>query len=100
MLRGNQHRFVAGRSCLTNLFSFYDQVTKCLNAGVGVDIVYLDFRKAFDMVSHPILVNQLKGYDLDDYTVQWVANWLEGRTQSVVVDGLISTWKGVGSGVP
>ncbi|XP_059578763.1 RNA-directed DNA polymerase from mobile element jockey isoform X1 [Alligator mississippiensis] len=100
MLRGHQHGFVAGRLCLTNLVSFYDQVTKHLDTGGGVDVGYLDFRKAFDMVSHPILVNKLRGCDVDDYTVQWVANWLEGPTQRVVVDGSVSTWKGVGSGVP
>ncbi|XP_059575008.1 RNA-directed DNA polymerase from mobile element jockey isoform X1 [Alligator mississippiensis] len=100
MLRGNQHGFVAGRSCLTNLVSFYDRVMKRLDTGGGVDVIYLDFRKAFDTVSHPILVNKLRGCDLDAYTVRWVANWLEGRTQRVVVDGSVSTWKGVGSGVP
>ena len=71
MLRGNQHGFVAGRSCLTNLVSFYEQVTKHLDTGVGVDIIYLDFRKAFTTVCHPILVSKLRGCDMDDYTVWW-----------------------------
>ncbi|XP_059585868.1 uncharacterized protein LOC132251171 [Alligator mississippiensis] len=58
MLRGNQHGFIRGRSYQTNLVAFYDQVTKSLDAGVAVDVVFLDFRKAFDTVSHPILIKK------------------------------------------
>ncbi|XP_059588797.1 uncharacterized protein LOC109283246 isoform X1 [Alligator mississippiensis] len=47
-----------------------EQVTKRLDTGGGVDVVYLDFRKAFDTVSHPILVNKLRGCDMDDCTVR------------------------------
>ena len=51
MLRGNQHGFINARSCQTNLVAFYDQVTRSLDAGVAVDIVFLDFRKAFDTIT-------------------------------------------------
>ena len=61
MLRGNQHGFIRGRSCQTNLVAFYDQVTKSLDAGVTVDIVFLDFWKAFDTASHPILIKKTGG---------------------------------------
>ena len=68
--------------------------------GVAVDIVFLDFWKAFDTVSHPVLIKKLGDCGIDTYTVKWVANWLEGRTQRVVVDGSCSAWRDVGSGVP
>ena len=100
MLRGNQHRLITGRSCQTNLVAFYDQVTKSLDAGVAVDTVFLDFRRAFDTVSHPILIQKLGDCGVDTYTVKWVPNWLKGRTQRVVVDGSFLTWRDVGSGVP
>ena len=100
MLRGNQHGFIRGRSCQSNLVAFYDQVTKSLEAGVAVDIVFLDFRKAFDTLSHPILIKKLGNCAVDAYTVRWVANWLEGCTQRVVVDGSFLTWRDVGSRVP
>ena len=79
MLRGNQHGFIRSRSCQTNLVVFYDQVAKSLDAGVAVDLVFLDFWKAFDTVSHPVLIKKLGNCGVDTYTVRGVTNWLEGR---------------------
>ena len=100
MLMGNQHGFIRGRSCQTNPIAFYDQVTKALDAGVAVDVVFLDFSKAFDTVSHPILIKKLGDCGIDAYTVRWIADWLKGHIQRVVVDGSYSIWGDVGSGVP
>ena len=49
-IRPSQHGFMNGRSCLTNLISFYDKVTRLVDEGQAVDVVYLDFSKAFDTI--------------------------------------------------
>lgn len=81
-----------GRLCLTNLISFYDWVARLVDEGRAVDVVYLDFSKAFDTVSHRLLLGKLAAHGLDRYTLLWVRNWLEGHAQRVVVSGVKSSW--------
>ena len=90
-IRPSQHGFMNGRSCLTNLISFYDKVTCLVDEGQAVDVVYLDFTKAFDTVPHNILVEKLAAHGLDGCTLRWVKQWLDGRAQSVVVSGVKSS---------
>jgi len=66
----SQHGFVKGRSCLTNLISFYNQVTHLGEEGKAVDVIYLDFRKAFDTVPHSILLETLSARGLDGCTLR------------------------------
>ena len=67
------HGFRAGRSCLTNLLCFMEIVTKQVDKGLPVDVVYLDFSKAFDKVPHNRLINKIKTHGIGCF----VANWIE-----------------------
>ncbi|GAB0206786.1 mitochondrial enolase superfamily member 1, partial [Grus japonensis] len=68
--------------------------------GRAVDVVYLDFSKAFDTISHNILVSKFRKCGLDEGPVRWVENWQNGRAQRVAITGAESSWRPVSSGVP
>ncbi|CAM4394956.1 unnamed protein product [Caretta caretta] len=100
VIRNSQHGFTKGRSCLTNLIAFYDEITGSVDERKAVDVLFLDFSKAFDTVSHSILVSKLRKYGLEECTTRWVESWLDCRAQWVVINGSISSWQPVSSGVP
>ena len=65
-----------------------------------MDVVYLDFQKAFDKVPHQRFLLKLKAHGIGNDVINWIEKWLTHRRQRVIVDGEISNWKSVLSGVP
>ena len=100
LLISSQHGFLKARSCLTNMLCFLEEITKWIDVGSPVDIIYLDFQKAFDKVPHQRLLLKLKAHGIGDSITDWIEQWLTDRRQRVVVDGEVSNWKSVLSGVP
>ncbi|PKU30008.1 rna-directed dna polymerase from mobile element jockey- hypothetical protein [Limosa lapponica baueri] len=100
VIGSGQHGFTKGKSCLTNMIAFYDVITGWLDEGRAADIVYLNFSKAFDTVSHSILIGKLRKRGLEEWTVRWTENWLKDRAQRVVIRGTESSWRPVTSSAP
>ena len=84
---------------MTNPIPFYNEMTGSVDEGKAVDVIYLDFSEAFDIVSHNILVKKLLKYGLDKQTVRWIENWLNGCAQSVIISGTKSRWRPVTRGI-
>ena len=100
LINPSQHVFIKARSCLTNLLCFFEEITKLVDEGSPVDVIYLDFQKAFDKVPHQRLILKLKSHGMGNSIINWIEQWLKDRRQRVVVDGEVSSWKPVLSGVP
>ena len=100
LIKSSQHGFLAGRSCLTNLLEYLEYVTSQLDKRNPVDVIFLDFSKAFDKVPHQRLLSKLKSHGITGQCAKWIENWLTNRKQRVVLNGKQSQWSCVTSGVP
>ena len=100
LINPSQHGFLKAKSCLTNLLCFLEEITKWVDDGSPVDVIYLDFKKAFDKVPHQRLILKLKPHGMGNRIINRIEPWLTDRRQRVVVDGEVSSWKSVLSGVP
>ena len=95
-----QHGFLVGRSTLTQQLSFFDHLTKFQSNKLNCDVIYLDFTKAFDKISHNKLIQVLSHFKINFKLLNWVKNFLTNRTQQTVVEGVFSNSSPVTSGVP
>lgn len=100
LLCDNQHGFREGRSCITQLLQLLHSWYSTLEKRGSVDVIFLDFAKAFDKVSHPHLLYKLQCYGIKGKVFQWIKDYLSDRKQRVIVDGYSSDWVDVLSGVP
>ena len=96
----NQHGFRSGRSCLSQLLAHYDYILSQLEQGNNVDIIYLDFAKAFDKVDHGILLHKLRAMGIKGKLGVWIHSFLTNRYQYVAVNRSKSSKSSVISGVP
>ncbi|CAM5130961.1 unnamed protein product [Natator depressus] len=100
LLCKSQHGFCKGRSYFTNLLEFFEGVNKHVDKGNPVDIVYLDFQKAFDKVPHQRLLCKLSCHGIRGKILSWTENWLKDREQRVGINGKFSEWRRVTGSVP
>ena len=100
LITPEQHGFVPNKACVTNLLETLDIITEAIDQRFLVDLVLLDFAKAFDKVSHEKLILKLKEYGISNELVRWVREFLSNRKQRVTIGDNFSCWEDVVSGVP
>ncbi len=100
LISPNQHGFTPGKSTVTQLIECLNSWHQSLDEGKAVDVIYLDFSKAFDTVSHQKLLEKLPSYGISGKAFRWIEAFLTNRQQRVVIDGVYSPWSAVPSGVP
>jgi hypothetical protein len=92
ILHSQQHGFRAGTSCITHLLDVVHNIVKPLDCGKEIDMIYLDFSKAFDSVPHDKLIVKLQKFGITGRLLHWYNDYLLGRKQRVVVDGVSSSY--------
>ena len=95
-----QHGFVPGKSVTTNLLETLNKWSELLMHGHHVDVVYLDYSKAFDTVPHRRLLLQIRSFGIEGLALQWIEAFLSNRRQKVVANEAESGWSDVISGIP
>ena len=95
-----QHGFRKMRSCESQLLEFTNEISENLEKGKQTDVLVMDFAKAFDKVNHNLLLHKLHHYGIQGRTNRWIQAFLQGRSQTVALDGQLSDPVAVQSGVP
>ena len=90
LFSNSQFGFIGGRSTVLQLLKVLDKWTEILDNKGYVDVIYLDFMKAFDKVPHKRLLSKLKAYGIGTNIISWIADFLIGRVQKVGVNGFYS----------
>ena len=76
LIRKSQHGFKPSKSCTTNLLEFLEVATRTVDEGNNLDVVYLDFSKAFDLVPRKWLLSKLKAHGFGGPLLHWIDKWL------------------------
>ena len=101
LVTDSQHSFRSGRSCFTQLLDHIENILKSLQENNEVDVIYLDYAKAFDKVDHEILLAKHRRLGVKGKLLKWIKNFLsENRFQTVLINGKRSFLASVLSGVP
>jgi hypothetical protein len=101
LIHSSQYGFRRGLNCDYQLIHYLDAVTKLLDNGSNVDVLYLDMQKAFDKVPHSLLLKKLEAeFRIVGNVKRWLEAYLCCRRQRVRIGNVLSEWSAVTSGVP
>ena len=100
ILSPKQHGFRKGKSTQSSISALLCDVYDNINRSLPTFLVFLDMKKAFDIVSHSIILDKVKEIGLGTRTIKWFSSYLGNRTQKVNLEGVMSTEKLITYGVP
>ncbi|XP_045454348.1 uncharacterized protein LOC123663726 [Melitaea cinxia] len=100
LLMSSQHGFINKRSTESNLCEFLDIVLNAMDSGHQVDVIYTDYAKAFDKISHSLLIKKLEHIGIHGNLLRWLTSYLRDRSQAVAIKGYTSSFVPITSGVP
>ena len=95
-----QHGFRNKLSTITQLINTTTDWANTLDNKGQTDIIFFDFSKTFDKISHRFISSKLHYYGIRNHTLSWIGAFLSNRTQTTVVNGVHSSYVEVASGVP
>ena len=78
LIYSRQHGFTMGKSCLTGLIEFFYMIFEWYDQGDSLDIMYLDFSKAFDKVPYKRFISKLESYGIQRNVLRWISSELKG----------------------
>ena len=100
LIHESQSGFRQKHSCQTALVKLIDQWMTCIDQGDFVGALFVDFKKAFDLVDHSILLNKLSLYKIDQLSLKWFFSYLSCRKQTIISDNDASEYATIKTGVP
>ena len=99
-LTDNQHGFRKQHSTIHSIAQLTNYINTKMDKGQPTLAAFIDFRKAFDCVQHPILLDKLSTIGIDEKAVKWFESYLTGREQRVLANNIYSSHQTVSHGVP
>ena len=100
LLHKSQSGFRPNHSCETALIGMVSKWLESINKGSLIGTVMIDFKKAFDLVDHSVLLKKLEHYKLSHQALSWFASYLSKRKQKVSLNNIISDDEMITDGVP
>ena len=100
LFSNKQYGFITGRSTTLQMLVVLEHWTQILDEGGSIDVIYMDFMKAFDKVPHQRLLYKIEKYGIANPLLGWVKSFLSDRRQRVTVNDAKSNWRDVTSGIP
>ena len=100
LISTSQHGFLKSKSTATNLLTLTEEIFAAFDCREQVDVIYLDFEKAFDKVNHDVLLSKLSRFGFHPSALSFVASYLRDRQQCVRYKQVFSPFFPVSSGVP